>query len=55
MFGNVIWVIVVIAFWMIVASTVFLFVKTISAGRDDDETVCELTETMSGDRLAPAP
>ncbi|MGH2485968.1 MAG: hypothetical protein ACRDHE_08160 [Ktedonobacterales bacterium] len=55
MFGDVIWVIVVIAFWMFMASMVFIFVKTISAGRDDDETVCELTETMSGDRLAPAP
>ena len=55
MFNDVIWVAVVIVFWMLVASLVFFFVRTISAGRDDDETVCELTETIPGDRLMPTP
>jgi hypothetical protein len=54
-FNDVIWVVVVIGFWMLVASLVFFFVKTISAGRDDDETVCELSDTIPGDRLMPVP
>lgn len=55
MFNDVIWVAVVIAFWMLMASLVFFFVRTIAAGRDDDETVCELAETVPGDRLMPVP
>lgn len=53
MVKDVIWVAVVIVFWLLVASLMFFFVRSISAGRDDDETVCELSEKMSGDRLMP--
>lgn len=53
MVKDVIWVAVVIVFWLLVASLMFFFVRTISAGRDDDETICELSEKMPGDRLMP--
>lgn len=55
MLKDVIWVLVVFVFWIVVASLMFLFVRTISAGRDDDETVCDLSEQMPGDRLMPTP
>ena len=53
MVKDVIWVAVVIVFWLLVAGLMFFFVKSISSGRDDDETVCELSEKVPGDHLMP--
>lgn len=57
MLGDVLWVLAVIAFWAFVALLMFTFVRLISRGRDNEETVCDVPKEYasvppSDDRLA---
>jgi hypothetical protein len=49
-FSDVLWVLAVIAFWGGVFCLMFLFVRLISRGRDDEETACDLPS----DTISPA-
>ena len=42
MFGNVIWVLVVVCFWLTVGTIVFTLVRFVSHENDDEQTVCDL-------------
>lgn len=53
-FGDVLWVLAVFAFWGGVFSLMFLFVRLISRGRDDEETACDLPSQTDAASHAPA-
>lgn len=44
MFGDVLWVLVVIVWWLFVASIVLFLTRFVAHERDDEQTVCELPE-----------
>ena len=53
--GDVIWVLVVIAFWMGVGVLVVSLIRIFAGSHDNEETVCELPESIpvqAEDKLA---
>jgi hypothetical protein len=53
--GDVIWVLVVIAFWMGVGLLVVSLIRVFASSHDNEETMCELPEPMptpTEDKLA---
>lgn len=44
MFGDVLWVLVVIAWWLFVGAIVLFLTRFVAHERDDEQTVCELPE-----------
>ena len=52
MFGDVLWVLVVIGWWLLVGGIVLFLTRFVAHERDDEQIVCEMPEAYAAEQPA---